>query len=141
MLYTVKDIFAIIMTAMLCIGGGLLFWGFVNLLLDYEHKLLTKALTIVLVVSSFATFCTFLGWYNTRTADGMRKMKRYESTIKGGLEREVVIKAEDGREVYRYEGKIDIENDHDARSIRFVENGKEHVIYYGVQDSITVTER
>ena len=58
------------------------------------------------------------------------------------LEREIIITAEDGREIFRYEGKIDIDNNHADNYIKFDdENGKRYLIYYGIQDTVTIIEK
>lgn len=82
------------------------------------------------------------GWYNTNAAQGIRAVKDFKSNINNGLEREIIITAEDGREIFRYEGKIDIDNDHADNYIKFDdENGKRYLIYYGIQDTVTIIEK
>lgn len=82
------------------------------------------------------------GWYNTNAAEGIRAVKDFKSNINNGLEREIIITAEDGREIFRYEGKIDIDNDHADNYIKFDdENGKRYLIYYGIQDTVTIIEK
>lgn len=82
------------------------------------------------------------GWYNTHTATGSRSLKDFQSNINKGLEREIIITAEDGREIFRYEGRIDIDNDHADNYIKFDdENGKRYLIYYGIQDTVTIIEK
>ena len=82
------------------------------------------------------------GWYNTNAAEGIRAVKDFKSNINNGLEREIVITAEDGREIFRYEGKIDIDNNHADNYIKFDdENGKRYLIYYGIQDTVTIIEK
>lgn len=83
-----------------------------------------------------------IGWWNTGTAAGQRKIKDNQSNINNGIEREIVITAEDGREIFRYEGKIDIESNHEDNYIKFDdESGKRYIIYYGIQDTITIIEK
>lgn len=82
------------------------------------------------------------GWWNTTTAAGRRQIKDYQSNINNGIDREIVITAEDGREIFRYEGKIDIESNHEDNYIKFDdESGKRYIIYYGIQDTITIIEK
>ena len=81
-------------------------------------------------------------WYNTHTASGVRAVKDFQSEISNGIEREITITAEDGREIFYYEGKVDIESDHDDNYIKFEsEEGKRYIIYYGIQDTITIIEK
>lgn len=82
------------------------------------------------------------GWYNTNTAAGKRALKDFKSNINNGIEREIIITAEDGREIFRYDGKIDIESNHEDNYIKFDdEHGKRYIIYYGIQDTITIIEK
>ena len=82
------------------------------------------------------------GWYNTHTAAGQRALKDFQSNIQKGIDREITITAEDGREIFHYEGKVDIESNHTDNYIKFEsEEGKRYIIYYGIQDTITIIEK
>ena len=82
------------------------------------------------------------GWYNTNTAAGKRAVKDFKTNVNNGIEREIIITAEDGREIFRYDGKIDIESNHQDNYIKFDdERGKRYIIYYGIQDTITIIEK
>lgn len=82
------------------------------------------------------------GWYNTNTAAGKRAVKDFKTNVNDGIEREIIITAEDGREIFRYDGKIDIESNHQDNYIKFDdEHGKRYIIYYGIQDTITIIEK
>ena len=83
-----------------------------------------------------------LNWYNTSTASGIRNFKDHQSNLSNGIDREVTITAEDGREIFHYEGKVDIESNHTDNYIKFEsEEGKRYIIYYGIQDTITIIEK
>lgn len=85
-----------------------------------------------------------LSWYHNNTASGQRSMKDFQSDIAGGLNREITITAEDGREIFHYEGKVDIETKHegDANYILFEsEEGYRHIIYYGIMDTVLIVEK
>lgn len=83
-----------------------------------------------------------LNWYNTSTASGIRNFKDHQSNLTNGIEREITITAEDGREIFHYEGKVDIESNHTDNYIKFEsEEGKRYIIYYGIQDTITIIEK
>ena len=83
-----------------------------------------------------------LNWYNTSTASGIRNFKDYQSNLSNGIDREITITAEDGREIFHYEGKVDIESNHTDNYIKFEsEEGKRYIIYYGIQDTITIIEK
>lgn len=97
-------------------------------------------ITIILVVGMIF----FFNWYNTSTASGMRGYKDFQSELSNGIYRELVITAEDGREIFRYEGKFDIERhaDGDDRYLRFEsQDGKRYTISYGVQDTVIIIEK
>lgn len=79
-------------------------------------------------------------WYCNCTADGARAMKDQESNLNNGLHREIIVTAEDGREIFYYKGKCDIETDHSAYILFEDEDGYRHIIYKGVQDTIIVNE-
>ena len=94
-----------------------------------------SAIIIILIVIG-------IKWYNTHAASGARAVKDFQSEISNGIEREITITAEDGREIFYYEGKVDIESDHDDNYIKFEsEEGKRYIIYYGIQDTITIIEK
>lgn len=78
-------------------------------------------------------------WHNN-TASGIRAMKDYESNMNNGIEREITITAEDGREIFYYEGKCDIETT-DNYILFESEDGRHYIIYYGVQDTVLIIEK
>jgi hypothetical protein len=93
-------------------------------------------------IIAIGVIMTVTGWYNTNTAAGKRAVKDYKTNINNGIEREIIITAEDGREIFRYDGKIDIESNHEDNYIKFDdERGKRYIIYYGIQDTITIIEK
>lgn len=130
------------------LGGWLLlgFVLFIGILIsiwiiaeDYKIQgIIGVAITIVLTIG----LMLFLNWYNTSTASGIRDYKDFQSELSNGIEREIVITAEDGREIFHYEGKVDIESNHEDNYIKFEsEDGKRYIIYYGIQDTITIIEK
>ena len=85
-----------------------------------------------------------LTWWHTNTASGTRTMKDYQSNLDNGLNREITITAEDGREIFHYEGKVDVETKHEgnANYILFEgEDGLRRIIYYGIQDTVLIIEK
>ena len=78
-------------------------------------------------------------WYCNNTAGGIRAMKDQQSELSNGLMREITISAEDGREIFHYVGKCDIETN--GNYILFEdEKGLRQMIYWGVTDTIIVSE-
>lgn len=95
---------------------------------------------IISIAIFIAAFCG-ISWYNTSTASGIRAYKDYQSNMNNGIEREITITAEDGREIFHYKGKIDVESDHTDNYIKFEsEEGKRYLIYYGITDTIVIKE-
>lgn len=94
---------------------------------------------IILIVAALV----FVGfyWYNHNTANGVRYFGEFQKNLNNGAEREVYIYAEDGREIYYYKGKIDIDDTKTAYCLYFYDqDGKSHIIHYGVQDTVIITE-
>ena len=97
---------------------------------------------------AFALFATILAvalnifgghWYFGNTASGARALKDEQSNLNKGLNREITITAEDGREIVHYIGKCDIETTNEY--ILFEdENGLRQMIYWGIQDTIIISE-
>lgn len=123
-----------------CIIFGILVTLYIGVELDngvapYLITATISAIIIILIVIG-------IKWYNTHTASGVRAVKDFQSELSNGIEREITITAEDGREIFYYEGKVDIESDHDDNYIKFEsEEGKRYIIYYGIQDTITIIEK
>ena len=108
------------------------------LMYDDEFKGAIIALIIGIILE--ALFIGFLSWYNTSTAGGVRHYKDYVSNMENGLNRSVDIYAEDGRQIYHYDGKIDIE-DNDGYILFEDEDHKRHIIYYGALDTVIIEEK
>ena len=70
---------------------------------------------------------------------GIRAMKDQQSELSNGLMREITITAEDGREIFHYIGKCDIETN-DNYILFEDENGMRQMIYWGITDTIIVSE-
>lgn len=83
----------------------------------------------------------FVGWYNTHTASGKRALKDTKSELNDGINREITITSEDGRQIFYYKGKVDIESNHEDNYIKFEsEDGRRFIVYYGIQDTIVIEE-
>ena len=108
------------------------------LMYDDEFKGAIIALIIGIIIE--ALFIGFLSWYNANTAAGVRHYKDYVSNMENGLNRSIDIYAEDGRQIYHYDGKIDIE-DNDGYILFEDENHKRHIIYYGALDTVIIEEK
>lgn len=101
-------------------------------------------ISIPIIIVCIIAMIFGLSWWNTHTASGARSVKEYKSEFNNGLEREITITAEDGREIFHYEGKVDIETKHDgnANYILFEsEEGQRYLIYYGITDTVLIIEK
>lgn len=81
----------------------------------------------------------FCIWFFNSTAAGARMEKDFKSGLHG-LDREITITSEDGREIYHYSGKCDIETQ-DKYILFEDENGKRQTIYWGALDTIIIQEK
>ena len=105
-----------------------------------KKKLVISVAVIGLVITGLTAFG--FNWYNTSTASGVRSYKDWQSELNNGINREIIITAEDGREIFHYEGKVDIESNHEDNYIKFEgEDGRRYMIYYGIQDTILIIEK
>lgn len=95
----------------------------------------------VISIAIFIDAIFGINWYNSSTASDIRAYKDYQSNMSNGIEREITITAEDGREIFHYKGKVDVESDHTDNYIKFEsEEGKRYLIYYGITDTIIIKE-
>ena len=125
----------IILGILLLIGIG------IGIFVVFYNKVAGIA-TIIGTVVIVGALAFGMNWYNTSTASGIRGLKDFKSELTNGIEREITITAEDGREIFHYQGKIDVESDHTDNYIKFEsEEGKRYLIYYGIQDTITIIEK
>ena len=134
-MYTIFQwvIIAIVALILLCLIGSVIF--------VMENNIAKIAITIICTML-FVLLCYGFHWYNTSTASGIRSLKDFKSNLSNGIEREITITAEDGRQIFHYEGKVDVESNHVDNYIKFEsEQGKRYLIYYGVQDTISIIEK
>lgn len=139
---TIPEIIILIVVA--CAGC---FVAFLSLKKDeYGDRWSVKfGLFILCVTCAVCVSCPFiLNWWHSNTASGARSMKEYKSEFNNGVYREITITAEDGREIFHYEGKIDIETSHENSENYILfesEEGMRYIIYYGVQDTVLIIEK
>lgn len=132
----------------LSLYGGVVFWavlvlivGAVILVWEVEcgiHPLAMVATGLVMLVLIGAPFG--IRYYTlNNTAEGARTVKDVQSNYNKGLNREIIVTAEDGRQIFYYKGKCDVETE--PSYILFEdEEGFRHMIYKGVQDTVVVNE-
>ena len=116
------------------VGAGL---GLLIGIYDYEWGKGTAISVAGIIIAGL--ILSFGWWYCNNTAGGARAMKDQQSNLSNGLMREITITAEDGREIFHYVGKCDIETN--GNYILFEdENGLRQMIYWGITDTIIVSE-
>lgn len=119
----------------------------IALLYSHEsYEVNSNTIISILVITFFVCVITVFGfsWYHNNTASGIRDMKDYRSNLDNGLEREITITAEDGREIFHYEGKVDIETSHAGNENYILfesEEGYRYIIYYGITDTVLIIEK
>ena len=119
----------------LIIGLAIAGWCFYEE--GWKPGLCVALVTVILTV--ILGYCGF--WWCHNTAAGARAMKDQHSNLSNGLNREITVVAEDGREIFHYKGKCDIETDHDDNYILFEgEDGLRRMIYYGITDTVLIME-
>lgn len=117
------------------LGFGLIFISIASFVYDTKIGAITLLICLIFFAGTFFGF----KWYYSSTASGMRALKDQESNFNQGLNREITITAEDGREIYHYKGKCDIETQ--DRYILFEgEDGLRRTIYWGITDTIIIEE-
>ena len=114
--------------------------GLVITIVCWAEESITGVIITLLITAIVAGGICWGGhWYCGSTADGIRAMKDQQSNFDNGLNREIVITAEDGREIFYYKGKCDIEHN-DGYILFETTEGKRMMIYYGVTDTIIISE-
>jgi hypothetical protein len=99
-----------------------------------------KAGIITLVISVFIAIPLIV--FGMQSNSFKRFEKDFKSNYSDGIDRTILITAEDGRIIYEYEGTVDIEIDENLRKIKFEDdNGKRQIIIYGVQDTVQIIEK
>lgn len=82
-------------------------------------------------------FCITAFLCSSDTLSGINQQGNFEN----GLTREIIVTTEDGREIYYYCGKIDIETNSENKYILFeTEEGLRQMIYYGITDTVLILE-
>ena len=109
-----------------------------------RNIIITSVISLIILVG----LAIGLNWYNTSTASGKRSYKDFKSEINDGIYREITITNDDGKVIYDYTGKRDIEEQNntdgsaDVRKLKFEnEQGKRVIIYYGITDTVKIIEK
>lgn len=106
---------------------------------EYEDWILPTVVSFLITAIVVGGVMGFGFWYYGNTAGGARALKDQKSALSNGLMREIVITAEDGREIFYYKGKCDIETNENY--ILFEdEQGYRQMVYWGELDTIVIVE-
>lgn len=123
--------------------GFILIMGIMAAITIYNSSdcgIFTPVLIIIITILLIVASMFGLSWYHKNVASGARAYKDYQSNLNNGIDRTIDIYAEDGRLIYHYEGKCDVEDN--TNYILFEdENGKRVIIYYGVTDTVIIKEK
>lgn len=132
-----------IVFAVFILVGCLVFGLIAGFVADEDNSAVIGALIgLVVGIALTAVFLGYTAWYHTSTASGIRDMKDYHSELDNGINREITVIASDGREIFHYEGKVDVETDHTDNYIKFEdEDGKRRMIFYGITDTVLIMEK
>lgn len=122
------------------IGLIALFGMIIGIYCFSETEIAYGVVSILVTIILCGIIAFGISWWHTNTASGARAMKDYESNINNGIEREITVTAEDGREIFYYEGKCDIEI-HDNYILFEDENGCRQIVRYGIQDTALIIEK
>ena len=121
------------MIALMLSGILLLLWRYGC---EFKTILISSIVSIIIIIGIIISGF----WYYDSVASGIREMKDQESALNNGIEREITITAEDGREIFYYKGKCDIETDNGNYILFEDEEGKRQIIYWGITDTIIISE-
>lgn len=113
--------------------------GMIPIYFFVNHDAIAGVISLLVCIIIFIGCVVGFHWYYNSTASGARALKDQQSNFNKGLNREITITAEDGREIYHYKGKCDIETQ--DRYILFEgEDGFRRTIYWGITDTIIIEE-
>lgn len=102
---------------------------------------ITQEYTVSGIIAIFASIIIFGGSsiLYANSASFQRHWKDFKSDYGNGIDRTITITAEDGRVIYEYSGRVDLEID--DRKIKFEdEHGDRQIIIFGVTDTVTIIE-
>lgn len=128
-------------TGWIIVGFIALILGFILLML-WGNECKFKTLLISSIISIIIIIGMIIGgfWYYDNVASGIREVKDQKSALNNGIEREITITTEDGREIFYYKGKCDIKTDNDNYILFEDEEGKRQIIYWGITDTVIISE-
>lgn len=98
-------------------------FGFGVSLFDKKGTVFTIGVTVLAIAGLLAGML----WYFSNTASGRRAMIDQKSDLNNGMDRTITVYTADGKEIAKYEGKIDISSADGY--VKFDFDGKRYIYY------------
>ena len=124
MIFTAVDIIVLVVLALI------LMCGYIVLAITFEWDK-PKAAAIVVEIFLMILLIASCGAYRTQTESGKRGLKSWKSETSGGINRTVTVYDVKGKELAKYTGRFDVEENSSEGivKIKFDCKGKRHIIY------------
>ena len=134
---TLLQIILLILGALICAG----ICAITGIVSDEDTRLRNTLIAVGISVVSVVAVVIVMLWYNTSTASGIRDYSEYKKNLSNGVQREIIIVDSEGEEVYKYTGKVDVEDTKTLFCIYFYDQeGISHIIHYSVTDRVFINE-
>lgn len=98
-------------------------------LIIYKFHNHPSGVTTVITIILMLMIMTCL-WHFTATEKGKRMLKDFTSNVSGGIPRQVKVYDINGKLIEEYEGRFDIETNHNNYILFDDESGLRHIIYF-----------
>ncbi|MEY8322056.1 hypothetical protein AAK894_13460 [Lachnospiraceae bacterium 46-61] len=98
-----------------------------TLIIIYKFHNHPSGVTTVIAITLMLMTCL---WHFTATEKGKRMLKDFTSNVSGGIPRQVKVYDINGKLIEEYEGRFDIETNHNNYILFDDESGLRHIIYF-----------
>lgn len=124
MIFTVVDIIGLAVLALTLAGGYIV----LAIMFEWDKP---KASAIAVEIFLMILLIAGCGAYRTQTESGKRGLKSWKSETSGGIDRTVTVYDIKGKELAKYTGRFDVEENSSEGvvKIKFDCKGKRHIIY------------
>lgn len=113
---------------------GACIWGFFYTDAPKQFRYITVITGVVTLIAAVLVIIPL-----TETESFKRSIKSFQSEFQGGITREIIVYSEGGEEIYRDQGKFDVE--HSEERLKWVdESGQVQIIYLGRSSTAVVNE-
>ena len=124
MIFTAADIIVLVALTLILVGSDIVF----AIMSEWD-----KPKVVVITVEIFLMILLIVGCgaYRTQTESGKRGLKSWKSETSGGIDRTVTVYDIKGKELAKYTGRFDVEENSSEGivKIKFDCKGKRHIIY------------